>query len=221
MGEFAVGKNAVRMIRGTETDRERPLILLLAGDRDDEGDEKKFAVPGADVAVISGMDWNRDLSPWPSARAFARGEDFKGGADAYLSELLEAVLPAVHRALGRVPAVHAIAGYSLAGLFALYAAWRAPVFSRVASMSGSMWYDGFLAFLRENPPAGRIEKCYFSLGTKESATKNARMAAVGRCTEEAAEILRGYGAEVAFEWNPGSHFTDVPDRIGKGIKWLA
>ena len=216
--EFEAGKNAVRLIRGAETGIEKPLILLLAGDSD--GDGEKFAVPGADVAVVSGMDWNRDLSPWPADRAFARGEDFAGGADAYLSELLEEVLPAIHRALGRVPAVHGIAGYSLAGLFAVYAAWKAPVFVRAASMSGSMWYDGVLDFLRAEPPAGGIERCYFSLGSKESATKNARIAAVGKCTEEAAEILRGYGADVTFEWNPGNHFTDVPWRIGKGLKAL-
>lgn len=37
-----------------------------------------------------------------------------------------------------------IAGYSLAGLFALYALYKTDVFTRVASMSGSLWFPGIM-----------------------------------------------------------------------------
>ena len=41
---------------------------------------------------------------------------------------------------------HAIAGDSMAGLFAVYALYRTQVFSRVASASGSLWYPGLLEY---------------------------------------------------------------------------
>ena len=37
-----------------------------------------------------------------------------------------------------------IAGYSLAGLFALYALYKTDAFTRVASMSGSLWFPGIM-----------------------------------------------------------------------------
>ena len=45
-----------------------------------------------------------------------------------------------------------IAGYSLAGLFALWAAWNSGYFRRVASVSGSLWYPGFTDYIRNNEP---------------------------------------------------------------------
>ena len=53
-----------------------PLICLLADAG--EGDEVRARLTdaGADVslAVIDGLDWNRDLSPWPAPAVFKGGE---------------------------------------------------------------------------------------------------------------------------------------------------
>lgn len=95
----------------------------------------------ATVAAVEGVDWNRELTPWP-APPVARGQpDFGGGADALLGELAGRILPEVEAELR--PSARWIAGYSLAGLFAVYAALSTRLFARVASVSGSMWYPGF------------------------------------------------------------------------------
>ena len=33
------------------------------------------------LVTVSGMDWEKELSPWPAPRAFRGGQDFGGGAD--------------------------------------------------------------------------------------------------------------------------------------------
>ena len=71
----------------------------------------------ATVAAVEGVDWNRELTPWP-APPVARGQpDFGGGADALLGELAGRILPEVEAELR--PSARWIAGYSLAGLFAV------------------------------------------------------------------------------------------------------
>ena len=67
----------------------------------------------ATVAAVEGVDWNRELTPWP-APPVARGQpDFGGNADALLGELAGRILPEVEAELR--PSARWIAGYSLAG----------------------------------------------------------------------------------------------------------
>lgn len=76
----------------------------------------------ADTAlIIPDTDWNRDMSPWPSKRVFRGGEDFTGGAPEFLQILCGDIIPAAERFMGAEPETRAIAGYSLAGLFAVWA----------------------------------------------------------------------------------------------------
>ncbi|MBQ2956892.1 MAG: hypothetical protein IJE08_10565 [Clostridia bacterium] len=85
-------------------------------------------LPGCQAALVSvsGFDWNKDLSPWPAKAVFGE-EDFSGGADAFLKELIR-LIPDVEREAGLAPVRRCIAGYSLAGLFAVYAAYRCDIF---------------------------------------------------------------------------------------------
>ena len=99
--------------------------------------------PPFTLAAISDLDWNRDMSPWNSPAAFKGGEAFAGGADDCLRLLVEEIMPRAEKELAGPPAWRGIAGYSLAGLFALYAVYRTDVFSRVGCMSGSLWFPGF------------------------------------------------------------------------------
>ena len=89
-------------------------------------------------------DWQREMSPWPAAALSKDGESFSGGADVYLENLLSVILPwATERIHGKASFI-GIAGYSLAGLFALYALYKTDAFTRVASMSGSLWFPGIM-----------------------------------------------------------------------------
>ena len=172
------------------------------------------------LVAIDGIDWNRQLSPWPATRAFRGEEDFAGEATLYLKELTENILPAVEKTLLIPPTYRAISGYSMAGLFAVYALYHTDLFAQAASISGSLWYDDFADFLKTNQPVKVPERIYFSLGDRESAVRNQRLARVGSCTTEAAQIMQELGVKTIFEWNPGNHFAEVPERMAKGIRWI-
>lgn len=171
-------------------------------------------------AAVTDADWERELSPWKAGHAFKGGRDFGGGADAYLAALTGEIISEAEAALGETPLWRGVAGYSLAGLFAVWAAWKTDVFSRFASVSGSLWYDGFTDYLNQNTPAAAVEKAYFSLGSLEKNTKNARLAVVEDCTAEAAARLRALGCETIFEQNEGGHFSGAGERVARGIRWL-
>ena len=171
--------------------------------------------PRPTLICIGGVDWDRDLSPWPAQRAFRGGEDFSGGADVFLHTLLTQLIPAAEEGLS--PAWRAVFGYSLAGLFSLWAMTKTDAFQRCASVSGSLWFDGFADYLTAHPLLGRPERVYLSLGDREEKAKNPRMQAVRAATEEAAQIIARQGVPCAFELNPGGHFQDVLPRQKRAV----
>lgn len=143
----------------------------------DEGQQVFEAVQAVgclpfNLATISNLDWNHDMAPWDNPAAFKKGEPFTGGADDYLRLLVEEIIPRAEKELAGPPAWRGIAGYSLAGLFALYAIYQTDVFSRVGSMSGSLWFPGFKEYIFTHEPKRRPDCIYFSLGDKESKTRN-------------------------------------------------
>jgi predicted alpha/beta superfamily hydrolase len=200
----------------------RPIVYLNTFDPQ-EGDAVWALLAGDDLALacITAADWNGDLSPWPAPRAFAKGEDFTGGAGRYIKLLAEAIVPEIEARLILHPARRYLAGYSLAGLFALYALTKTTLFDGVGSISGSLWYEGFMDYIKAGMPQQQHRKVYLSLGDREAAAKNPRMAQVLDCTHRAEAILRKNGFAAVFELNPGNHYADVPARVAKGIRWLA
>ena len=202
------------------TDIGSPVIFILLGEQDEQEEILNHLSEYKAQAVfvfISGFDWNRDLSPWSAPAAWKDTPDFSGGADAFLEELTGRVLLEVRERMGYEPLWHGIAGYSLAGLFAVYSLYRTDVFRRAASVSGSMWFDGFREYAVSHSFAGTPDMVYFSLGAKESHTRNRRVAAV----EEDTRMICGYyqdrGMEAVFEMNPGNHFQNPQERLAKGI----
>ena len=200
-----------------------PVIFILLGGHDERekildhlGEHKTYAA----FAFITGFDWNKDLSPWPAPAAWKDTPDFSGGAEAFLDELTAKALPEVREQLAYDPAWYGIAGYSLAGLFAVYSLYRTAVFRRAASVSGSMWFDGFREYTAGHSFAGVLDRIYFSLGKKESRTRNRRVAAVEEDTRMICEHYRELGVETVFEINPGNHFQDSQERLAKGISWI-
>ncbi len=195
-------------------------VIYINGGNDVQKIMNRLAGEQAAFIVINNLDWNRELSPWAAPRVFRDGADFSGGGAEYLDELIHDILPAAEAKLGIAPMSRAIAGYSLAGLFAVWVLYRTDLFDCAASMSGSLWYDGFREFICANKPCRVPEKMYFSLGCREKMTKNPRMATIEDCTNIAAAAFCTYGSEVKFEKNPGGHFNDVPERMARGIRFL-
>ena len=161
------------------------------------------------LVALKVNDWNKDLSPW-SAPAVFGNEPFGGGA--------KDTLPSVLAEMGDPKRRYYIGGYSLAGLFALWAAAQTDQFKGVAAASPSVWFPGFLEYIKENDI--RTDTVYLSLGDKEEKTKNPVMKTVGDNIKNAHELLKAKGKNTILEWNPGNHFKDPEERCAKGIRAL-
>lgn len=94
------------------------------------------------------------------------------------------------------------------------------MFDKLCSVSGSLWYDGFVPYMEQNAVSPALRKAYFSVGSREKNTKNPRMHRVEDCTGRAARILERQGVETRFEINPGNHFADGAARLRKGLAFL-
>ena len=168
------------------------------------------------LTAVLGEDWNRDLSPWEAPPVFG-SEGFGGGAQDTLDAVLENIVPQIRTQAG-AEAKLLLGGYSLAGLFAVWAACQTDAFRGIASASGSLWFPGFLDFMKGHPL--QVEAVYLSLGDKEEKTRNPVMRTVGDCVREAHAYLSENGMRTVLEWNPGNHFKEPDLRMAKGFAWL-
>lgn len=196
------------------------IVYILMDDEDASAVWRLLNSPKPVLAAISGMDWNRELSPWSAPKVFRGSDDFGGEGPAFLKTLTEQIIPAVEEQLDFAPVSRAIAGYSLAGLFSLWSVFYTAVFDRAASVSGSLWFDGFLDYANSSAPSKGLRQVYLSLGDREKNARNQRMAAVEDCTRRMAELLQNCGVPTIFEMNPGGHFQNVSGRIARGINEL-
>lgn len=178
--------------------------------------QKLTAVPFT-LAAIAVRNWDRDLSPWPVPPVFRNSNGFPGGADAYLEKLTGTIVPEIKSGLSSEPLYTAIAGYSLAGLFAMYSLYRTDMFSRAASISGSLWYPGFAEFAMKESFCAAPDRIYLSVGDKEKSTRNSYMSKVEYCTEMLYGHYSSNGTDTVYELNKGDHFTDSALRTAKGI----
>ena len=173
---------------------------------------------GTGIVTIFGMDWDNDLSPWHEKKVFRKGRDFGGNADLFRKTLLEIIIPQVELKIGMKPEKRFLVGISLAGLFALHTTYFTDIFDGIGSVSGSLWFHGFIDWMEGRRPD--IDMAYFSFGSQEKNTKNPIIATVEDCSSRAAEILEGMDIETKLEINPGGHFDDGPIRIEKALRWL-
>lgn len=194
--------------------KEAPILYCILDVQ--EGQALAARLDGAcSLAAVSGADWNHDLAPWPAKAVFRGGEDFGGGAEETLSRLIS-MLPEAERGLN--PAQRYLMGYSLAGLFAAWSAARTDAFDGIASVSGSMWYPGFAAFMEKEDPI--VRKAYFSVGEKERMARNPVFHTIEQDTLRVQSRFAARGAETIFERNPGGHFQDPLGRLERAARWL-
>lgn len=160
------------------------------------------------------------MVPWDSPPVFRNAESCTGGADDYLRHLTTEIIPTAEKELAGVPSWRGIAGYSLAGLFALYAIYRTDMFSRVGCISGSLWFPGFKEYIFSHEPKSRPDCIYFSLGDKEAKTRNPVLKTVQENTEEIQTFYQNKGIDTVLQLNPGNHFVRGIERTVVGIQWL-
>lgn len=176
---------------------------------------RNCALPFA-LAAFAVKDWNRELSPWAAPPVFGK-LPFGGMAEETLSFVLACLLPELRVQLGADMKV-CVGGYSLAGLFALWAATETNAFSGVAAASPSVWFPGWMDYVKANPI--QAKSVYLSLGDKEEQAKNPVMATVGDCIREQYALLQA-DHSVTLEWNPGNHFQDSEKRTARAFCRIA
>ena len=168
------------------------------------------------MIAVSIHDWQGELSPWSAPAIFGK-HDFAGNADKFLAEL-EGFWKWFKDEHNIESNQMYLCGYSLAGLFALWASSQTNLFTKIAAVSPSVWYFNFVEYMQQNPIQTR--EVYMSLGDKEANAKNKVMATVKDCFEAVIQIIQKQNISLTYEYNPGNHFQDVELRMMKGIQQL-
>ena len=221
MTSFTVEKKNVSIFPAAGPDR--PVIYLNTFE--EEGRQiyelaQAANCPDFSLVAVSGLAWNYDLSPWETPSLTSAGEPFTGGGEAYLSLLIGTILPQAEAMLPGPVSWRGIAGYSLAGLFAVYSLYQTDRFARAASISGSLWFPNMKEYIFSHKMKRRPDCLYFSLGDKEHKTRNSVMRAVRRNTEEIQAFYQAQGIDTVFQLNPGNHFQNAQERTVRGIQWM-
>lgn len=176
---------------------------------------------GISVVLIEDVNWNDDLTPWPAAGVFKKAKPFGGKAEAFLERLTHEIIPESERDLGIEDAERTLLGVSLSGLFAVWAAFNTDAFANIISLSGSLWYDGFVEWMKEQTPSPQLKKICMLLGEKEKNAKEKRMATVEERTLDAADILKAKSqATVTCELVEGTHFSPILPRMERAMMTL-
>ena len=158
-------------------------------------------------------DWNQELTPWGAPPVFGK-IPFGSGAEKTLEFITSQLLPEVQENIPHL----ILGGYSLAGLFALWAGYQTDRFEGIAAASPSVWYPHWIDYASENKSFAK--SIYLSLGDKEEKTKNPIMAQVGNAIRKQHELLTGQEINTLLEWNAGNHFVDSDKRMANGFAWL-
>ncbi len=200
-----------------------PLIILHTVQ--EEGEKvyravKQDAETDFSFAAIGNLNWDDEMSPWEIPPLFRGDTPCTGGADAYLEKLTGRILPGILGILSGRPSYMALTGYSLAGLFAVYALYHTDLFSRIASASGSFWYPDFMEYTEREELKRKPDCIYFSLGDKEAKARNRILQSVEENTRSVEKRFREMGISTVLEMNPGNHFRDTEERMAKGIRWI-
>lgn len=181
----------------------------LAGIENEFAEIKESYKKSFYLIAVKIKDWNNDLSPWKAPAIFGQ-ESFGGGALKTLEELLNLCTDSEK--------TYYIGGYSLAGLFALWAAYQTDVFMGVAAVSPSLWFPGFDEYMSKNQIW--IHTVYLSLGDREEKVRNPVIATVGDRIRQAHMHLKECRVKSILEWNNGNHFRDPDIRTAKAFAWV-
>lgn len=176
---------------------------------------------GVSIVVIEDVNWNDDMTPWAAEGVFKKAKPFGGRGTSFLDKLTNEIIPKTEKNLGVEDAERTIMGVSLSGLFALWTCFNTNSFTNIISISGSLWYDGFVEWMEKHTPSQKIKKVCMLLGEKEKNAKDKRMATVEERTLAAARILKTNSqAAVIFELVDGTHFSPILPRLERAFEMV-
>lgn len=178
---------------------------------------EKRANAGWCIVAVPVDDWDNDLTPWRTEDAIP-GREFGGNADKILGQIIDDIIPDYSSCYPNIKREYYIAGYSLAGLFALWAVHETDLFNGVAAMSPSLWYPGWRAYANAHEP--QVQWAYLSLGNREHKAGKSIMSSVLEEVNAQHGLLLSRGIDTKLEINVGNHFKDVAERIAKGEAYI-
>lgn len=168
------------------------------------------------MAAFDTGNWARALMPWADA-AVSRDSDVGLHARDTLCLIENEILPTLRRKYGELPCI--LGGYSLGGLFALWAAAESAAFYGVAAASPSLWIDGWMNYAQAHRVMAK--RVYLSLGDREEHCHNQRMKCIGDRVRLEHEVLRMQlnDHSTTLEWNRGGHFGEEAERTARAFAW--
>ena len=174
------------------------------------------ATKGFAIVFFDTVEWAKALMPWQD-EAVSRNEEVGMHAQDTLVYIEESLVPWLHERFGKLPCI--IGGYSLGGLFALWAARQSAAFCAVAAASPSLWIKGWADFADNHSLNAQL--AYVSLGNREEHCRNQRMARIGDCVRhEHLTLTEQIGTTATtLEWNNGGHFGEEAERTAKAFAW--
>ena len=199
------------------------LLLQMTGEHELQSMESEVTAIAQSAhhflfVAVPVANWNDALSPWEAPAVWGK-QGFGGNAADTLRFLTEQVIPSLKQQFHLPKNVKIIlGGYSLAGLFALWASTQTALFSGVAAASPSVWFPGWMKFEQQYPIQAQC--IYLSLGDREERTRNATMAAVGENIRALHRELAERRKSCVLEWNIGGHFKDTDLRTAKAFGWV-
>ena len=168
------------------------------------------------LVTIELEDWTTGLMPWWDGNISRDPEAGKHGQET-LAFIVDDLLPELESRYGVLPVI--LGGYSLGGLFALWASCWTDRFRAVAAASPSVWIHGWLPFAKKQAPMA--DAVYLSLGDREEQVKNQAIARVGDNLRTYYELLQDQlGPDrCTLVWEEGNHFTDNAGRLARAFAW--
>uniref|UniRef100_UPI004025CA46 hypothetical protein n=1 Tax=Prevotella sp. TaxID=59823 RepID=UPI004025CA46 len=206
---------------------EAPKMLLLQPvdehDREELDTEMEWIVGHTTVdfrfIAVHVDRWFDELAPWPAPPVFGK-TPFGNGAAKTLDSLRQIVSEEQQRMATSVEAMMKviIGGYSLAGLFALWAGYQPDQpFDAVVAASPSVWYQDWLDYAAAHQPL--FGTFYLSLGDREERSRTPILTTIASAIRRQQQLLEQAHVVNTLEWNSGNHFQDNGQRTAKGFVW--
>ena len=197
-------------------------IYFLDGDQFDHWIIKHQ--PALNFVLLNANNRTDDYTPWPLQASETMPIDFGGKAEEHLSFITSHVIPFCESEYGFASSAEkrVIGGYSLGGLFSLYAAVNTDFFGTVLSCSSSLWYPSFLDYLKVHPFKAAHPKLYMSVGDQEGTTATNLTADQTLNTLALKDWIepRFQASDFQFTLEEGNHGNDIPGRAWRAVEWV-
>lgn len=170
------------------------------------------------LVAIEPPSWNDDLTPWAAPSPVLKEPPYSGKGKDFLHTVVSNIIPQAEQ--GHQVTKRIVAGYSLAGLWALWSCYQTDSFDGVVSGSGSFWYPNFMHFVHTHQMPKQPSAIYMSLGDKERFTKQPLLAQIEELTLQLSDEYLEKGINAFFQLNNGNHYNQTAWRMAKGIQWM-